>query len=469
MYQKELDLYDDLDFEDVRNASKKEALRTLVTSDLDFHNHSSSYLSHSLHSFPAKFPPQIPGVFIRGLSKTGDMVLDPMMGSGTTLIEAHRLKRKPAGCDIDPLAILMTRAKLTSLHPRETLRVGYEILEKARKKRIQNEEELASDFEARFDRPSKKFINYWFAKQTQLELLALIEEIEHIENQKLKDFFLVVFSSTIITKNGGVSLALDLAHTRPHRAKKVTDWEGNYVLDKDLSNYSKKRQKYLVKNLRSAFDLFKNKLEDNVQSLSGEEQFEPILEVADSQKLPFEESSIDLIVTSPPYAAVAIDYMRAHKFSLVWLGYPIKDLSNLRGKYIGADSITGIEYEEMPEFAQEKVLEVEAADEKKAKVLHRYYSEMFRVSKEMFRVLKPNSCAVLVVGNSVMKGIDIEIEKCLSEIGKLAGFEVPVIGVRNLDRNKRMMPVGNNIDHTSNIQKRMHQEYIIGFYKGGKE
>ena len=52
--------------------------------------------------------------------------------------------------------------------------------------------------------------------------------------------------------------------------------------------------------------------------------------------LPLADGSVDLIVTSPPYAN-AIDYMRAHKFSLVWLGQPIANLSHLRGKYIGAE------------------------------------------------------------------------------------------------------------------------------------
>lgn len=466
MYQKELDLYDNLDFEEVQQSSRKEALETLIKSDLDFHDHSSSYLSHNLHSFPAKFPPQIPDLFIKGLSEPGDLVLDPMMGSGTTLIEALRLKRKPAGCDIDPLSILMSKVKLTSLPPRETLRIGYEILERAKKRKTDNKEELVSNFEVRFDKSSKKFINYWFAQDTQLELLALIEEIEKIEDKRLEEFFLVAFSSSIITKNGGVSLALDLAHTRPHRAKKVTDVDGNIIVDKDLSDYSKKRRKYLVKKLRSAFDMFKIKIEENIKSLSGVEEGAPILEVADSQKLPFQENSIDLIVTSPPYAAVAIDYMRAHKFSLVWFGYSIKELTHLRSQYIGGDSITGVEYENMPEVIKEKIDELEGVDEKKSRVLHRYYSEMLRASKEMFRVLKPNSCAILVVGNSIMKGVDTEIEKCFSEIGKLTGFEVPAIGIRNLDRDKRMMPAGKNIDYTSTIQKRMHQEYIIGFYKG---
>src|SRR5208337_4411392 len=72
----------------------------------------------------------------------------------------------------------------------------------------------------RFSPASLDFINYWFGKQSQRELMALLLAIEreHLA-QPLIDFLKVVFSSIIITKSGGVSLAYDLAHTRPHLLK----------------------------------------------------------------------------------------------------------------------------------------------------------------------------------------------------------------------------------------------------------
>lgn len=53
--------------------------------------------------------------------------------------------------------------------------------------------------------------------QQQLELLSLLKCIETLAEHSMRQFFQVVFSSTIIAKSGGVSLARDLAHTRPHR------------------------------------------------------------------------------------------------------------------------------------------------------------------------------------------------------------------------------------------------------------
>ena len=57
---------------------------------------------HSIHevSYRACFKPQLPNFFINTLTKEGDMVYDPFMGRGTTLIEAALLKRNAIGNDI---------------------------------------------------------------------------------------------------------------------------------------------------------------------------------------------------------------------------------------------------------------------------------------------------------------------------------------------------------------------------------
>lgn len=61
--------------------SKRDRLAALLEGELNFHGENSSYASHDLHAFAAKFPPQLPRAFIRGLTECDDLVLDPMMGS----------------------------------------------------------------------------------------------------------------------------------------------------------------------------------------------------------------------------------------------------------------------------------------------------------------------------------------------------------------------------------------------------
>jgi hypothetical protein len=74
--------------------------------------------ANSLHevSYRACFKPQLPRFFVERLTGPGDVVYDPFMGRGTTLVEAGLLGRVPTGCDVNPLSIVLTRPRL---HPPE--------------------------------------------------------------------------------------------------------------------------------------------------------------------------------------------------------------------------------------------------------------------------------------------------------------------------------------------------------------
>ncbi len=298
-----------------------------------------------------------------------------------------------------------------------------------------------------------------------MELFCLWKEIQQTKNYELRNYFEVVFSSIIITKSGGVSLALDLGHTRPHKVKALLDASGNVIYGDENFDLNKKR--YIAKNKKSALEEFVKKTNQNINSVLPfyAHGIKPAISFGDSQNISLKDNSVDLIITSPPYASNAIDYMRAHKFSLVWFGHHIDELTKKRNEYIGSESTLNYSFESLPEFTTNKITEIANLDKKRGNVLRRYYSEMKKSLAEMHRVLKPNKAAIVVVGSSIMKGIDTETHYCLKDIGLSLGFQEPVIGVRKLDRNKRMMPAGMNTDYNSQIQKRMHEEYVIGFYK----
>ena len=84
-----------------------------------------------------------------------------------------------------------------------------------------------------------------------------------------------------------------------------------------------------------------------------------------------DDETVDLIITSPPYASNAIDYMRAHKFSLVWFGYIIEDLTQKRNEYIGSEATANYSFEDLPEYTKDKISEVSSIDSNRGKVLKR--------------------------------------------------------------------------------------------------
>ena len=70
--------------------------------------------AHSLHeiSYRACFKPQLPRFFIERLTEPGDVVYDPFMGRGTTLVEAALMGRIPFGCDVNPLSAILCGPRL---------------------------------------------------------------------------------------------------------------------------------------------------------------------------------------------------------------------------------------------------------------------------------------------------------------------------------------------------------------------
>ncbi len=419
--------------------SQRERLATLLAGELDFHGEDSGYASHDIHSFAAKFPPQLPRLFIRELTTPGDIVLDPMMGSGTTVVEALLAGRQGMGFDIDLLALRLSRVKTVSLDVHNLQQVGCEIITQA-KKLLADTARLEREFASRFDQPTRAFLDYWFLPATQGELLALVMAIQEVADRATRRFFELTFSSTIVTKSGGVSLARDLAHSRPH-------------LD-------------TTKVPKNAFAVFTFRLRKNLKSLAHLNLNESTATTlsADARMMPLADESIDLIMTSPPYAN-AIDYMRAHKFSLVWLGASVTDLSDLRAAYIGSERLRDAVYAALPKNSTTLLRRLKEQDSQKAAILHKYLSEMQAVTAEMFRVLRGNATAVVVVGTSVMRGINVQTHTCLAEIAAEVGFEVMGVVQRKLDRNRRMMPASFRRKAGSMIEQRMHEEYVMGLFK----
>ncbi len=450
--------------------SQRRRLIELLSSDLDFHDQGSGYGAHNFHAFPAKFPPQLPRKFIVGLTEPGDTVLDPMMGSGTTVVEAVGAGRRAVGFDIDPLAARITRVKVTPLDYDTVAATGRRIVSAARVKAYTHRAEVVEQLNAwrAVDPLTMRFIDEWFDLDAQVELLALKQQIETLDDEAIRAFFELALSAIIITKSGGVSLALDLAHTRPHKPKVIINRTGEVIFGMDALNEDDGNTRVFTKILRSPLDEFERRYKSNLKSLPPTHPNAPRPDIrfgSSAEQMPLEDGSVDLIVTSPPYASNAIDYMRAHKFSLVWLGHSIEALSQKRKEYIGGEIVNENALEPLPPYAEAIVRELQAKDRQKARVLHRYYSEMTRVLREMRRVLRADRCAVVVVGSSVMRGRDTETHECLAAIGRQLGFEVPLIGERHLDRDRRMMPAGIKINRDSQIQQRMHVEYVIGFYK----
>lgn len=80
-------------------------------------------LTHNFYRYPARFSPSFARQIIMAFTAPGDLVFDPFMGGGTTLIEARALGRNAAGTDISSLAVFLTHAKTLILSDSEVQRI----------------------------------------------------------------------------------------------------------------------------------------------------------------------------------------------------------------------------------------------------------------------------------------------------------------------------------------------------------
>ncbi len=435
-----------------RLASPRANLSTIETAlsvDTNFPG-STREFTHAIHSFAARFPPRIPRHFIAKLSNPGDVVLDPMMGSGTTILEASLAGRHGVGFDIDPLAVLISRVKTTPLPSTDVEAAGAAVLNRAaaRLSRFKSDTVSREAQLSNYDERARAFFDYWFTPATVTELLAILAEIRVVRKVAIRDALLVAFSSIIITKSAGVTLSRDLAHTRPHKVK--------------------------GKEPDSAFDLFPRAVRKLVAGLSelsaeikrGDDRWAvPSVRRGDARRIPLPAASVDLVVTSPPYAT-ALDYMRANKFTLSWLGYAMDYLTHLRGEYIGTESNRKEYADTVPRLDSLSGLLVKIAEksEPRSRMVGAYFSSMARCYVELFRVMKPGAHGIVVVGPSSYKGVEIPTHTILAEIAEQTGFRVDAVKEREIDRNGRQMPTS-FFSAKQGIEARIHTEFIIGFVK----
>ncbi len=72
-----------------------------------------SGLTHGFYKYPARFSPVFASAAIQTFKQPGDLVLDPHVGGGTTLVEAIAAGREAVGVDISTLAEFVTGIKCT--------------------------------------------------------------------------------------------------------------------------------------------------------------------------------------------------------------------------------------------------------------------------------------------------------------------------------------------------------------------
>lgn len=377
-----------------------------------------------IHPFPARIAPEVVQGAIDEL-RAGATVLDPMCGSGTVLRTAVERGMEAVGTDVDPLAVLMSKVWVTPLDREELGMEAREVVARAR----------AMPSSARCgleDRESEDFAAFWFAR-TQAEALARLATILRRDRWENVDALTLGLSRIVVSKGMQASLARDTSHSRPHRVAKsnVFDVYGGFL---------------------RAVDLMGRRM--GVEAIVGHAE----VRREDARRLvSVEDKSVDGIVTSPPYLN-AIDYLRGHRLALVWLGYSVAEIREIRSGSIGAERVAAGEIpgKLRPFVSVGKDARIER---RHLGWIRRYLVDMGEVLVEMRRVLRPEGMAVLVVGNSVLRGARVDNAGIVEALAAERGFRCVRREVREIPAHRRYLPPP--VGGAGTLDSRMKREVVL--------
>jgi hypothetical protein len=385
--------------------------------------------ARTIHPFPARMAPEIATNHLK-VREDGTVlsILDPMCGSGTVLSVAAERGHHAIGFDVDPLAVLMSRVATRPLDTSPLYELGEQLVATALASRRR--------LPRWADEETRAFASYWFGPKQRVSLNRLSAAIDDVQNQEVRETLQIALSRIIVTKSPKASLAADTSHSRPHR----TLTSSNYDVFEGF-----------LRSLRELTKLL-DKREMTGSATASQGDSRGLAAVPDS--------SIDLAITSPPYLN-AIDYLRGHKMSLIWMGHTIPELRGIRSNSIGAERALGAVPAErvsgMVEVIKKSASFPEALP---VATITRYAHDVCLFTDELYRVSRGGARVIAVVGNSTLKGNFISNDGMVQKAFSDSGFTFEERVERDLPENSRYMPIS-TADRASSMAKRMRTEVVL--------
>ncbi|MBB2961818.1 TRM11 family methyltransferase [Methylobacterium sp. R2-1] len=387
------------------------------------------YGTHGLHEYRGKFFPQLVRSLINIARVPSDgTVVDPMCGSGTTIVEAASSGRTAIGLDMNPLSVYVSKVKCDLLHadPR-ILITDFEILTQGLRRKV-------PDLSARghynsLPTKDQEYLSQWFDISVLKELDFVESCIRTLPHMHSQDLFTISLSNILRE----VSWQKD-ADLRVR--KEQTTIPAGFVI-----------KRFLDEALRSA----KSVVAFLTESSAGVPGRHKVIE-GDARTacalLPDHYGGVDAIITSPPYAT-ALPYLDTDRLSLIYLGLLSRPEHRSRDKLmIGNREITEKTRRGMwehykgnksflPASIQDLIDRVSRLNDgpdtgfrrrNTAALLANYFFDMREAITQNYGLLRSGGQMFMIVGNNrtVAGGQEVLIEtaKHLAELAMGAGFSL---------------------------------------------
>lgn len=391
-----------------------------------------------IHPFPARMAAAIPWSELCGAPGRQLRVMDPMLGSGTTAAIARALGHEAIGFDTDPLAVKIARAWCEDVDPERLRSTASRVIGRATV--IQGTLSHREAYPAGADEETRRFIRYWFDRRNRKELTALAAAIAAVRDARVRTLLECALSRLIIAKQAGASLALDLAHSRPHRVRKKA------TIVRPLSAFA------------GEIEMICDRAPFTIPAAAPR----PDIMEGDARALPLADGTIDIVITSPPYVN-GIDYQRTTKFSLVWMGYSVSRLRRVRAENIGTEA-AGCQRElTATQTAALKAMgRVNRLPPRTLRILTKYLADMDAMLREIARVLREDGRAVIVIGDSTIRDTYVRNSRALAILAEGCGLQQVRVQRRRLPPNRRYLPPPRR---AAALDARLRTEAVLHFRK----
>lgn len=377
----------------------------------------TTYASHGMYYYPARFIPPVVRFFINGYTKEGEWIIDPFAGSGTVGVEALLTNRNAICLDLNPVMEHLIRAKTHVPKKQPDISVYFDL------------------DNAPVYKPKWSKIEEWYFPEF-LEILKRLWGIFYENRDPLVEIALFRTSRKF-------SLADDQIPKIYRSRKKRKQIEE--LLKK--GNHERTVLEFFEKSFRA---IYRSSVEFKELYRGGEclakggidiVNYGPqdIYRLRTGLKEELEKGTVHLL-TSPPYG-MAHEYIRSFKLELAWLGKSDAEIRNLSRLEIPYRSDEAIRRFEVHSDTYERYFRIiEERKPKLARVYETYFKSVLRVFETLGGMV--TGYMGIFVGNATFSGImppyDVIFIEHLEEHGfKHVKTYVDVIKARKLFRNRR--------------------------------
>jgi DNA modification methylase len=304
---------------------------------------------HRLHPYLGKFIPQLVEWFLKRYFQPDNIILDPFMGSGTTLIQGNEMKMHTIGIDISAFDCLIARAKATKY---DIAKARFEIMEIEQRVTVLSnyltqsvgdslllfsEDDMEDLKERLLDECSSEYLRTWFAPRTLLEMLYYRQLIPEYQYQDLLRVLLsrAVRSSRLVPHYDLATPKAPLPVGEKYWCKK----HNRYCIP--IDNCITKIHAYSGDTVRRIAEFDKLRSNKTIKIIQADSRKVDL--AAELVNTDIANCLIDGIFTSPPYVG-QIDYHEQHIYAYELFGLPRLDELEIGPKKKGKTKQSQREY-----------------------------------------------------------------------------------------------------------------------------